>query len=393
MWLIAAMGCKPEEPEVKAMPELLETTQVSPGPGMPAEVINQPSHNNLDVLWFEDRLYLAIRIAPDHFASTDTIMYVVSSSDGESWDFETSFSMQTDLREPRFLEVNNKLFLYMAVLGSNSLDFEPQGMVFSRKESAGWTEPVSAYLPGFIPWRARTGEDGVRRMIGYIGGENLYDFDEGTVEIHWLQTEDGLNFTPAYPGNREGAIVVVGGGSETDWVFQEDGSVVAVSRNEAGDETGFGSKICKAPAADPGDWTCIHDPRKYDSPLMFSRNNRIYLVGRRNLTETGYYDLSDVDPSYETMSFTDQSLIYAGLYWMEPKRCSLWEVDPDLSAVSWILDLPSRGDTCFPSVVSVPESEDIWLFNYSSPIDGPDLDWYEGQQGETRIYRHRLSLP
>jgi hypothetical protein len=30
----------------------------------------------------------------------------------------------------------------------------------------------------------------------------------------------------------------------------------------------------------------------------------------------------------------------------------------------------------------------VTLYNYSSPIDGEDVDWIEGQLGETRIYRH-----
>lgn len=55
-----------------------------------------------------------------------------------------------------------------------------------------------------------------------------------------------------------------------------------------------------------------------------------------------------------------------------------------------MLDLPSRGDTCFPSVVEAGAPDTFWLYDYSSPLDGPDLSWVDGQQGETSIFRHTL---
>ncbi|MCK6529822.1 hypothetical protein L6R50_20455 [Myxococcota bacterium] len=67
-------------------------------------------------------------------------------------------------------------------------------------------------------------------------------------------------------------------------------------------------------------------------------------------------------------------------------------MDPDALAVEFVLDLPSKGDTCFPGMV--PREEGRYLvYNYSSPIDGPDVDWVTGQHGETRIYRQVLVFP
>ena len=58
--------------------------------------------------------------------------------------------------------------------------------------------------------------------------------------------------------------------------------------------------------------------------------------------------------------------------------------------IAFVLDLPSRGDTCFPGMLRTAEPDQIVVYDYSSSIDGPDLPWNEGQIGPTRIYRHVL---
>jgi hypothetical protein len=133
----------------------------------------------------------------------------------------------------------------------------------------------------------------------------------------------------------------------------------------------------------------VGHPRKYDSPLMFRERGRNWLIARRNVTEDGAYDLG-----MDELSVQEQALTYALAYWNEPKRCALWEVDADTLTVAWVLDLPSRGDTCFPSILR-PEEGRIDVYNYSSPMDGPESSWpdpvwVEGQGGETRIYRTEL---
>lgn len=381
-FLLACHEAQDDTGKVTTEPTLGDTIQIVPndaasGGSLPAEVVPQTSNNNLDVILHNGRYYFAFRTAPSHFASTETVLYVVSSTDQKNWTFETSFAMGTDLREPRFLSLNGTLFLYFAVLGDDPLDFEPQGSRVSIFDGATWSEPAAIFDVGFIPWRTRV-VDGVAYLIGYIGGENIYDGDGELIQLHFLTTQDGLNFTGVVP---EQPVVLESGGSETDWAFLPDGGLVAVVRNEAGDDqTGWGSKICRAEAGALADWTCVGDPKKYDSPLLFTHNDTVYLVGRRNVTETGAYDLG-----LDELSPEDQTLQYEAAYWNEPKRCALWEVDPDALTVTFVLDLPSRGDTCFPS--ALPIDEHTWrIYNYSSDINGPDLVWVEGQMAPTYIY-------
>ena len=392
IWLLWGLACgseveRPMSPAPDAAPTLGVQTQVIPGPGIDVPVM--PSNNNLDVVVFEDAWFLAWRTAPTHFASAETQLHIVRSTDQESWSHEATLEMGTDLREPRFLVHDGELLLYFAALGDSATDFEPGQTFHVERDSSGqWGEPQLTFDDGFIPWRMYQW-DGASVMVGYVGGDDIYDFgDTGAyaprVEVKMLTSLDGREWSALVPGK---ATVQTGGGSETAVTRLADGSLVAVMRNEAGDEDGWGSKVCTAPAGSLADWTCSPDPRKYDSPLVFRHGRRVWLIGRRNLNDTGHYDLG-----YDHLDARAATLQYQLDYWNHPKRCSLWEVHPGTRSVEFVLDLPSRGDTCFAS--AIPVGGDDWMvYNYSSPVDGPDLDWIDGQLGETRIYRQRLTLP
>jgi hypothetical protein len=379
-------------------PTLGKLEQLVPFPrGTPNGLSEQPANNCLDAVVYRGRTFLAWRTAPTHFASPTAEIHVASEgSDG--WRFEGTFALGTDLREPRFLVLNDRLILYFAVLGKDSQLFEPQGMKETEYQGVGkWTDPEWTYEPGFIPWRARV-IDGKAYLIGYIGGDNIYDFNGKPIDIHFLTTKDGRNFDPVVAGK---PIVQSGGGSETDFTFTGDGTLVAVTRNEAGDANfGFGSKICKASPNDLGNWQCAPDKKKYDSPLIFKHGLDVYLVGRRNMTETGNYDLDMTD-----LPLSDQEQKYEVDYSLKPKRCSLWKVDPDALSVSLVLDFPSRGDTCFASEIpSSTDPDQFTVYNYSNMLDGqpdctkwPDqcdaISWFVGQGSPTMIYRIGLTFP
>lgn len=368
-----------------AEPTVDEVSAVVPGAVFPPEVVLQNANNNLDIVEHAGRLFLAFRTAPNHFASAEARLYVVSSDDEHTWRYEGEFFEGTDVREPRLVSLRGQLFLYYAVLGQDRLAFEPQGMKATAYRGPGdWSEPAWFFGEGFIPWRARVYEDAVH-LIAYVGGENIYETDGEPIEVYWLRSEDGLTFSPMDPAH---PIVLRGGTSETDFTRLDDGTVVAVARNEAGDaEFGFGSKICRGEADAPATWRCAGDPRRFDSPLVFRHGGEVWLFGRRNVTETGAFDLGRDD-----LSLAEQSVLYAADYWNKPKRCSLWRIDPEALTATFVLDLPSRGDTCFASVVP-RGTDDFLVYNYSSPVEGLDVGWLRGQTGPTLIYRQMLHFP
>lgn len=371
-------------PPVVTKPQVSAATIVVPSFGLPGGLPIQPANNNLDVVRHGEEVFLAFRTAPNHFASGLARLFVLRSVDQNNWEYETEFYFGTDLREPRLLSFNGRLFLYFAQLGDNPLDFSPGGtMVSERLGQHQWTAAEPVYLDGFMPWRTKV-VDGAPYLLGYIGGESIYNANPDPIMVHWLTTQDGRQWYPVIPDQ---PVVLTGGVSETDFVFLEDGTLIAVSRNELGDQTGYGMKICRAEAGSPGQWECVNDPRKYDSPLMFVHDNQAYLLGRRNLTASGNYDLGLIGLS---------PLVYRLLnelaYWLAPKRCSLWKIDRDSLEVSFVLDLPSKGDTSFPGILN-NGSGSFEIYNYTSPLDGPDVVWVDGQRGPTWIVRSSLQFP
>ena len=364
-------------------PHLVATEEVSAAlAGVPGLAL-LPANNNLDVARHDGRTYLAFRTAPTHFASPGARLEVVSSADERHWVHETTVALGSDVREPRLLSFHGELFLHFAVLGARMLHFEPRGMMALHRTAGGaWTAPVSVYRPGFIPWRTKV-VAGVPYMMAYGDGRHIYARDGVPLQVHWLTTRDGTTWEPVVPGH---AAVVEGGGSEADFVVRPDGAVVAVVRNEAGDASGWGSKICRGEAAAPAMWRCTTDARKLDSPLLFEHGDRVLLVARRHLSGSGAYDLHQ-----RWLPDSVQTAAYQLDYWRYPKRCAVWEVDPRSLEVRWLVDLPSRGDTCFPAVLD-EEKDVVAVYNYSTPLDAPDLPWVVGQLGPTRIYRSLLEL-
>ncbi|MEZ4317850.1 MAG: hypothetical protein R3F61_10110 [Myxococcota bacterium] len=366
------------------VPVLGDPVQLVPGPGLPSEIVPQNANNNLDVVEHDGRVFLAFRSAPTHFADAEVDLWVMSSEDLVEWRFEGHFYYARDLREPQLVSFGGELHLFFATLGTNSLDFEPGTPLHALYVSPGdWTTPGPVFSRGFIPWRIKVVGDEMQ-VTGYDGGENVYELGEREpIQIRWLRSTDGLDWTPVVPGQ---PIVLEGGGSETDVEWLEDGSIVAVVRNEAGDDRGFGSFICTAPADDPGTWTCDTDARKYDSPLLFQHAGEVWLLARRNLTDDGAYDLG-----IDGLSPQQAYLQYQAAYWGQPKRCSLWRVDPATRTVELAGDLDSKGDTCFPEILK--HGVTFQVFNYTSDLAIPgEPSWIEGQVGPTTIVVQELEL-
>ena len=385
-------------------PKVLDTRRVVPSDGLPAAANALVSNNNLDVIRSGGTVFLVWRTAPDHFASDKVLLHVVSSTDEVTWKQERTFAAGTDLRECRFLELGGSLVLYVSKLGAAPEKFQPQGVLFSKRGADGtWSDlvdvmrtppgsdpdagdagPAPAAMKGYIAWRTRAVKGRALRSA-YLGGEHIYEFDGKPLDIELLTTSDGMTWQGVNP---QKPVVSTGGGSEMDFTFGDDGTLFAVVRNEAGDDDPgsnprFGSKICRAPASDITAWTCKHDRKKYDSPLMFWHDGEAYLIGRRNVTVSGDFDLQK--PAENRMQ---TALQYGIDYRSHKKRCALWRYVQSEDRIAYILDLPSKGDTCFASAIAGSSPEEIIVYNYSSDIDGNDVTWAEGQVSPTFVYRH-----
>ena len=165
--------------------------------------------------------------------------------------------------------------------------------------------------------------------------------------------------------------VYEGGVSEVAFEFDTEGGLWAVTRNEDGDQTGYGSHVCYAPPNALSDWECSpeSDPNRYDSPEMFRHGDEIYLLARR-----------DIGGPFGS----DGSIV---TYSMRPKGSALYRINKDARHVEHVLDLPGCGDNAFPSVQRLGPHRFL-VANYTNPLDEPDLSWIDGQTHPdgTQIY-------
>ncbi|MCX7620544.1 MAG: hypothetical protein N2037_06830 [Acidimicrobiales bacterium] len=179
------------------------------------------------------------------------------------------------------------------------------------------------------------------------------------------------------------------GGSETDFIELEDGTLLAVVRKE-GPDGGFGSDIARSvhsrDALGLATWRLRPDERKFDSPCLFLDEHQPYLITRRQVAFAGRFDLG-----WPIVSPTTRTKLNQLVYWLTPKRTSVYRIDPETLATTWLADLPSAGDTAFAASVPLGSHRHL-VFNYSSPLNRGWLPWLAGQLGRTHIYRTTISV-
>jgi hypothetical protein len=330
-------------------------------------------------------VFLVFRTAKWQIADDNARMYVVSSGDQVHWRFEGVFAFHRDVREPRLLVYHRRLFLYLALLGSNATAFEPGGtIVVQWKRPNRWSMPRHILAPDFIPWDLAL-HRGRAYMLGYTGGGGTFSPNPPPKHVYWLSSPDGLRW---YPVNPSHPVVYTGQCGETSFGFRSDGSIVTACQTEEVDALGWGAKICTAPAGATWRWTCRGDTRRLDSPFVFVERGKVYVIARRQLAFNGEYDFL-----HHNLADTDaQFAIYDGLYASTSKRCALWSIDPVTRRFTPIVDVPGVGDTCYPALLP-SGSHRYLLYNYTSPLDGSDPPWITAlTEGSTEIYRQTLTF-
>ena len=364
--------------------EVSEPRWVVPSDALPPEIETMDSNNNVAIALHEDRLFLAWRTAEYHFASRNAKIFIVSSTDmGESWDFEQEIALRTDLREPFLYVARDVLYLTFFEAGDLPVAFEPHVMWRTARQGLGeWTDLETWGEPGEIPWEIK--ERGGRvYLTSYLGDH--YGTGESNVDVRFWVSDDGVSWAAI---DADDPTVYHGGCSEAGFEFDAEGALWAVLRNEDGDETGFGSLLCHAEPDALGQWDCPteSDPERYDSPRMFRHGDDLYLVARRDID--GPYD-----QGVEGVSYVELRGQYLADYSARPKRTAIYRIDRAAERVVHIVDLPSAGDTAFPSIRRLGPHQ-VLVANYTSPLDDPDISWVDGQASSegTQIYLVTLTF-
>ncbi|HWB65025.1 MAG TPA: hypothetical protein VG603_16015 [Chitinophagales bacterium] len=340
---------------------------------LPPECHIQRSNNNLDVVKYNGRYYLAFRTAPTHFPSRKAVMYVISSPDLDNWTYETEINVGRDLREPKFAVYHDTLNLYCFTGSKSMFSFDPQQILVCRTIGGNfWTNPESVNLDGFVPWRVRERSDTLYMSAYY--GKGLYTNGHKS-DLRLFYSTDAMNWTPI---SKDPQVDVLSA-EEGEFIFDKTGNLYATVRLE-----GTGALICKADKCCIGNWKKVRTKDKYDSALLFNHANDIYLVSRRNLD-------GPVDKLDHRTSETKRRMRNLIRYSITRKVTSLFRLNKDSLTLSLVTDFPSTGDTAFPGMVKLDDNTYL-LMNYSSNITGRKKSWIAGQLGKTYIYWTKLKF-
>jgi hypothetical protein len=340
-----------------------------PGDRIPEDLTVMRSNNNDDLIRHEGRFYMAFRTAPTHFASKKTILYVLSSTDRNVWEYETEVKMGSDVREPRFLEYKGKLFLYFFQGGNSMFSFVPNFIYVTELKSKGeWTKPKPVYEQGYVVWRVKE-HRGVAYMSVYYG-VGLYSKAERAAHLQLLESRDGYNWKLV--GGKEIPTTETSA-EEGEFEFDDAGNLYATIRHEMD-----GGSVCTAPKNDLSNWKCKFTVYKYDSALMFRQGGEIYVIARRNV-DGPYNKQSSLIPSEW------RSKYYLVRYSLTRKRTTLYRLDRDKLELVPILDFPSKGDTAYAGIAKLEENRYL-VINYSTDPDGFDWNWIGGQLVGSNIY-------
>ncbi len=358
---------------------------VVPSKSLPSQVKIGVANNNVEIVLHGDRLFMAWRTGPTHFASTSIKMIVVSSTDsGVSWQFEHEISIGADVREPRFLSLNGQLWLIYFEAGVNPVQFEPLAMWRTRRLGPGqWSKHEKWGDKKVVPWCLKV-RGGKVYLTSYKGVH--YGTGMGELDVSLQVSSDGMTWSSA-TGSSSG-VVYQGGVSEAAFELDEQGGLWAVTRNEDGDKSGFGSHLCTAKANNLGKWDCPakSDPERYDSPWMFRHGKEIYMVARRDVG-------GPFDQGLTGLTFKEKKSKYLQAYSLRPKRTALYKIDRSKRKVVYLMDLPGVGDTAFPSIRRTGPHTFL-MANYTAPLDKPDISWLEAQMSfrGTQIYLLELKF-
>lgn len=349
--------------------------QIVPGPGLPSDLELMRSNNNLDIVDFEGRVYMAFRTAPCHFASESAKIVIMSSADREQWTLESEIALGRDVREPRLLVFKGNLFLYFFDAGTALTKFEPHYIHVCERTDSGWSQPREVFGPGYVVWRVR--KAGGRAYMSVYNGTSLYGPGDTPSDLRLLVSDDGLTFTRAFPDAQVNEL----GAEEADFGFDEAGNLVAVVRQEVR----CGSMVCTASKEDLSHWECTFSPYKVDSALLFRHGGTFYVIGRRNVA----------GPCDRGLSFLPGKLNYAlsmAMYSLTRKRTTLYRVDIENKRMVPLFDFPSCGDTAFAGIVPLDEYS-YYVVNYSTDIAGRDWPWLAGQFIGANLYETVLRFP
>jgi hypothetical protein len=221
---------------------LLSSSPAADPPKVTVGNLRRVFHNNehnafTDLVRFRDHLYLTFRSCPDGHpvSSTASAIVIRSKDEGATWEQVHRFSVpQRDTRDPHFLVFKDRLLVYTGtwwsgdgVLPREQYDMNLHlGYAVTSDDGVKWSEPIMLEGTfGHYIWRAAShGEKAFlcgRRKTNFKAGEKG---EGGGVQSLMLESDDGLIW-------KKRGYFTEAGGNETAFLFEKDGSVLAIDRH------------------------------------------------------------------------------------------------------------------------------------------------------------------
>ena len=316
-------------------------------------VVKDENHNAFtDLCRYRDSIYLTFRSCPDgHGIAPSSYIRVLKSEGAGKWREVCVFSVpDRDTRDPHFLVFNEQLFVYTGTwnatpdgIARRDLN-EHVGYCVHSEDGAEWSDPVElTSTRGCYIWRAAA-FDGKAYLCGRrrSGFASLPDEEAewALQESAMLRSDNGLDweqcgfFQETY-------------GDETAFVFDEKGSVTAVSRCKRWTQP---ATVCRSePPYEEWERTTLD--RNIGGPMLARWGNFLLTGGRREVTEddptTVLYWLDEVSLAEAVVLESKGDNSYPGFV----------EIDTQHALVSYYSSHEGAGDPLFPAAIYVAELE------------------------------------
>ena len=304
------------------------------------------NHNAFtDLCRFNDRLYLCFRTCPDgHGVFATSRIIVLTSKDGSDWTQVHTFNVpKRDTRDPHFLIFRGILFLYTGTWlppakGALRDLNEHLGFAVLTKDGKTWEGPhLLEGTYGHYIWRAAAfGQTAYlcgRRRRGFRPNVESDKVPE-EIEAVMLESDDGLVW-------RFSAFFNTDFGNETAFLFEPEGSVLALARGGAPHP----ARICRS-SPPYTDWSRTNLDRNVGGPLLTKWGDRYLVGGRKTLIEE------------------------------QPITTLYWLVNDTLHEIA---ELPSAGDNSYPGFIALDANRVL-------------VSYYSSHEGQASIYLAELNL-
>jgi hypothetical protein len=314
-------------------------------------VVDDGMHNAFtDLVAWQGQLWLAYSSSPSHFASKRSRIMLLRSKDAHTWEKAACFDGHgEDIRDPKLAVIHGRLTIF--ALLNRAFDPRPYRTMYSSSpDGYAWIPLAPAGKEGWLlgqPKRSPSGD-------WYAPAHNI---SLSAVELVKLDDDASWQSHASITNGR--------GADETAIEFQRDGSLLAVTRLEAGGglfghaQAGTLLRVAQPPYQT---WITRDTCRttRLDGPALFTHNGQVYAVGRFQPRISGPFGWS--------------GSIFSR------KRTAIFRVNE--TDLEWLADLPSAGDTSYAGVTAW--NGKVYISYYTSRPER-DIPWIMGMAAPTSI--------